>query len=401
MRYITRWWMTNRHRPRGGEGVHADAPRPSRLPRARGLCPGRAGLLRQPHPRPAFVARVRGGAGAAAIRAGRCGSVRGGPARAGGGPDRSDARDAGLLAVRSSAAGEDGRRHSFAGQLKSFLYVRPEDLETRVADVWRSGFGEAVYAYRAEHGLPSPPPAPAVIVQRMIDPDAAGVAFSADPLTGNRSLALVASAFGAGTAVVSDEADSDLHQVDPARPDREAPDRPKRLGVPRRARHPEGVAPVPVDGDAVSAAALTDTQARRVADAARRIEVMLGVPRTSSGHFAATGCTSCRPARSPPCGRPPERGRAPDLGQQQHRRELRRHHHPAHLLLRAARLRGCLPPVLPHDARAGRGHRRERPGVRAHDRPDPRPRLLQPAELVPHARDCFPGTRSTGGSWNR
>jgi pyruvate,water dikinase len=186
--------------------------------------------------------------------------------------------DAGLLAVRSSAAGEDGRRHSFAGQLRSFLYVRPEDLETRVADVWRSGFGEAVYAYRTEHGLPSPPPAPAVIVQQMIDPDAAGVAFSADPLTGNRSLALVASVIGAGTAVVSDDADSDLHEVDPRGRIVKRRIARKRFAYRAAPGTPEGVAPVPVRGDAVSAAALTDTQARRVADAARRIEVMLGVP---------------------------------------------------------------------------------------------------------------------------
>src|SRR5512147_2525758 len=120
----------------------------------------------------------------------------------------------GLLAVRSSAPDEDGRHHSFAGQLKSFLYVRTDELAERVADVWRSGFERSVVAYRTQHGLPLPPPAPAVLVQRMIDPDAAGVAFSADPVTGNRSLALVASAFGAGSVVVSDEADSDLHRVD-------------------------------------------------------------------------------------------------------------------------------------------------------------------------------------------
>ena len=183
-----------------------------------------------------------------------------------------------LLAVRSSAADEDGLQHSFAGQLKSFLYVRPEDVDARVADVWRSGFGEAVCAYRAERGLPFPPPAPAVIVQRMIDPDAAGVAFSADPLTGDRSLATVASTFGAGTAVVSGEADSDLHQVDPRGRIVE-----RRIACKRWAHRsapgtPDGVGPVPVAGAAACSAALSDAQVRRVADTVRRVAALLGRP---------------------------------------------------------------------------------------------------------------------------
>src|SRR5262245_32128473 len=68
-----------------------------------------------------------------------------------------------LVAVRSSASDEDGVQHSFAGQLDSFLFVRPEDVPPKVADVWRSGFGERIVAYRQEHGLPLLPRAPAVL----------------------------------------------------------------------------------------------------------------------------------------------------------------------------------------------------------------------------------------------
>lgn len=183
-----------------------------------------------------------------------------------------------LLAVRSSAPDEDGRHHSFAGQLKSFLYVRDDELAERVADVWRSGFERSVYAYRSQHGLPLPPPAPAVLVQRMIDPDAAGVAFSADPVTGDRALALVASAFGAGSSVVSGEVDSDLHRVD-----RRGRIVTRRIACKRWmhravAGTPEGVGRVPVPGAQAHRAALSDAQVRRVAHAARRIEALLGMP---------------------------------------------------------------------------------------------------------------------------
>jgi pyruvate,water dikinase len=117
-----------------------------------------------------------------------------------------------------------------------------------------------------------------VIVQRMIDPDAAGVAFSADPLTGDRSLATVASSFGAGTAVVSGETDSDLHQVDPR-----GRIVMRRIACKRWAHRsapgtPDGVEPVPVAAAAACSAALSDAQLRRVADTVRRVAALLGRP---------------------------------------------------------------------------------------------------------------------------
>ena len=89
----------------------------------------------------------------------------------------------GLLAVRSSASDEDGGEHSFAGQLDSFLAVRPVDVAVKVAAVWKSAWSERILAYRASRGLGAPRP-PAVLVQRLISADTAGVAFSADPISG-------------------------------------------------------------------------------------------------------------------------------------------------------------------------------------------------------------------------
>ncbi|MBC7808357.1 MAG: phosphoenolpyruvate synthase, partial [Akkermansiaceae bacterium] len=117
------------------------------------------------------------------------------------------------VAVRSSAVDEDGSGHSFAGQLDSFLWVAPADVPARVADVWRSGFSDRIQAYRRERNLPPVPRPPAVLIQRMVNADAAGVAFSADPVTGRRSVAVVAAVYGLGTALVSGDVDADTWKV--------------------------------------------------------------------------------------------------------------------------------------------------------------------------------------------
>lgn len=122
----------------------------------------------------------------------------------------------GRWAVRSSALDEDGAQHSFAGQLESWLNVPAAEVAQRVADVWRSGFAARVWAYRREAGLPPRPQPPAVLVQRMIEAEAAGVAFAADPVSGRRDVAVVSAVHGLGTALVGGEADADTWRVDAA-----------------------------------------------------------------------------------------------------------------------------------------------------------------------------------------
>lgn len=119
-----------------------------------------------------------------------------------------------LVAVRSSAVDEDGAHRSSAGQLDTFLDVPPDQLLARVVDVWRSGFGERVWSYRRSAGLSDPPAAPAVLVQRMVRARAAGVAFSADPGTGQRGIVVVNAVRGLGAALVSGECEGDMYRVD-------------------------------------------------------------------------------------------------------------------------------------------------------------------------------------------
>jgi rifampicin phosphotransferase len=127
---------------------------------------------------------------------------------------RSAARTLGeRLAVRSSAGDEDGSAHSFAGQLESFLFIPPDDVPNAVAKVWQSGFTDRVLAYRREHNLSGPPRPPTVLIQRMIDADSAGVAFSVDPVSGDKDLAVVSAVKGVGDKLVSGEVDADTWHV--------------------------------------------------------------------------------------------------------------------------------------------------------------------------------------------
>ena len=115
------------------------------------------------------------------------------------------------VAVRSSAVEEDGSRHSFAGQFDTFLDVLREDVPDRCRAVWESGGSERVQAYLQNRGTEAG--RPAAIVQRMIHPEAAGVAFSADPVSGRRSVAVVAAVRGLGEKLVSGASDAETWEV--------------------------------------------------------------------------------------------------------------------------------------------------------------------------------------------
>jgi pyruvate,water dikinase len=184
----------------------------------------------------------------------------------------------GRVAVRSSAGDEDGAQHSFAGQFESFLHVEPHQVPARVADVWRSAFAERVLTYRHEAGLPPLPRAPAVLIQRMVEPEVSGVAFSADPVSGRRSVALVSAVYGLGSALVSGEADADSHSVarNGAILARSIADKVSAHRFDPEA--PERVAAVPVREGLRLLPALGDEDAVRVAELARRTARHFGRP---------------------------------------------------------------------------------------------------------------------------
>lgn len=117
------------------------------------------------------------------------------------------------VAVRSSACDEDGSYHSFAGQLDSYLYVSPEQVPDRIIKVWRSCYSENNLAYRKTKNLPLVPRVPAVLIQKMVDPDISGVAFGADPVSGQPGITVISALPGPGTGVVSGHFDTDTYRI--------------------------------------------------------------------------------------------------------------------------------------------------------------------------------------------
>ena len=105
------------------------------------------------------------------------------------------------LAVRSSAVGEDSADASFAGQHETRLNITRRHLAVAVRGVHASAHTEAALGYRAKHGLPLEPQI-GVVVQQMVEPVAAGVLFTRNPMTGADEVVIEA-AWGLGEAVVS------------------------------------------------------------------------------------------------------------------------------------------------------------------------------------------------------
>ncbi|PVZ57985.1 PEP/pyruvate-binding domain-containing protein [Arthrobacter sp. H-02-3] len=108
------------------------------------------------------------------------------------------------VAVRSSATAEDLPSASFAGQQETYLnVVGAEALAAAVTDCWASLWTARAMAYRAREGIGPDAVRLAVVVQRMVEADAAGVMFTANPANGRRDQIVISAAWGLGESVVS------------------------------------------------------------------------------------------------------------------------------------------------------------------------------------------------------
>ncbi len=122
-------------------------------------------------------------------------------------------QDGQKVAVRSSSVEEDGSQNSFAGQFDSFLQVAPCAITEHACKVWDSACSDHIEAYRESLGVSGEVPTPAVLVQQMVDADVSGVAFAADPVSGDRNTAVIAATRGVGEALVSGECQGDTWHV--------------------------------------------------------------------------------------------------------------------------------------------------------------------------------------------
>ena len=179
-------------------------------------------------------------------------------------------------AVRSSATAEDLPAASFAGQQDTYLnVVGPAAILRHISRCWASLFTERAVTYRLRNGLDHRDVAMAVVVQQMVFAQAAGVLFTADPVTSNRKVACVEATFGLGDALVAGLVKPDLYTV---RGDEIIA---KAIVLKQRAIHASpdgGTHETSIEPERYEQPALTDGRVVELVRLGRRIEAHFGHP---------------------------------------------------------------------------------------------------------------------------
>src|SRR5579883_1305038 len=117
-------------------------------------------------------------------------------------------------AVRSSATAEDLPTASFAGQQETYLnIIGKEAILKHISKCWASLFTGRAVTYRLQNGFDHRKVQLAVVVQKMVFPQVAGILFTADPLTSNRKVLSIDAGFGSGEALVSGLVNADTCKV--------------------------------------------------------------------------------------------------------------------------------------------------------------------------------------------
>ena len=194
-----------------------------------------------------------------------------------------DPQSAGV-AVRSSATAEDLPDLSFAGQQETSLNVIGEEqLFRAVVDCWSSLWTARAIGYRLRNAITQEGIALAVVVQRQVPSEVSGVLFTANPLTGLLSEAVIDATFGLGEALVSGQVEPDHYVVDAA----SGAIRNVTLGAKRTStRGKSGGGVESVSEDTAARQTLTAEQVRRLNTAGQQIQQAYGSPQDIEWAFA-------------------------------------------------------------------------------------------------------------------
>ncbi|SEF74456.1 pyruvate, water dikinase [Nonomuraea solani] len=178
------------------------------------------------------------------------------------------------VAVRSSATAEDLPDMSFAGQQDTYLNIRGDALLDAVKRCWASLWNPRAIAYRDQNGVPHDDVALAVVVQELVDADAAGVMFTADPVSGARDRTVINASWGLGEAVVGGQVTPDTTVVSGgAVVDARTSDK-----TVMTVRTSGGTEERPVPGELRSRRVLDEAQAVALAGLGARIQDLYGTP---------------------------------------------------------------------------------------------------------------------------
>jgi len=118
------------------------------------------------------------------------------------------------VAVRSSATAEDSASAAWAGQLETYLNTTENDLLENVKRCWASLFTPRAIFYRFEKDLHKQKISVAVVVQKMVESEKSGIAFSVHPVTQDRNQLIIEAGFGLGEAIVSGQITPDSYVVE-------------------------------------------------------------------------------------------------------------------------------------------------------------------------------------------
>lgn len=182
------------------------------------------------------------------------------------------------VAVRSSATSEDSPDASFAGEHDTYLWVRGADnVVDAVRRCWASLFTDRATCYRVEMGYEHRSVEMSVVVQKMVRPISAGVAFTLNPSDGDRSTIAIDSAWGFGEGVVSGEVTPDNFLVDKVLYEIS-----RRKVATKEVEFTldggDSVIKKPLEGPRATDASLTDNQIKAIARLARTAERHYGCP---------------------------------------------------------------------------------------------------------------------------
>lgn len=122
--------------------------------------------------------------------------------------------NAAYVAVRSSATAEDSSLAAWAGQLESYLNTTEKDLLEKVQHCWASLFTPRAIFYRFEKNLHTQKISVAVAVQKMVESEVSGIAFSVHPVTQDRNQIIIEAGFGLGESIVQGQITPDSYVVE-------------------------------------------------------------------------------------------------------------------------------------------------------------------------------------------
>jgi phosphohistidine swiveling domain-containing protein len=190
----------------------------------------------------------------------------------------ADLGDRLAVAVRSSATAEDLPGLSFAGQQETFLNIRgAAEVQDAVKRCWASLWTARAIGYRAQHAIDQEAVSLAVVVQQLVSADAAGILFTADPVSGQRQLAMITASWGLGEAIVGGAVTPDTLTVDKASGEVQARETTDKQVMTVRLNG-GGTQEMPTPEPLRRASVLSDPQAAELTRLGVQIEQLYGMP---------------------------------------------------------------------------------------------------------------------------